>query len=198
MAVLGASIQFIPWMKRPGRLIAIAASLAVILLVFSGNVDPAAVDRLTSDENTRSGMWKAGLQLFFQSPVVGHGWLSSSGRGTANLHNVYLQILAETGIVGGVLFLLGVFAIARLIRRLAPKIQPVDRPIYYLALGLVVALMVHGMVESALILGSTVNTMLFGFALGLFHNMFSQAMLLHRRQPESRLHRFSPIGVPSR
>lgn len=198
MAVLGASIQFIPWMKRPGRLIAIAASLAVILLVFSSNIDPAAVDRLMSDKNTRSGMWQAGLQLFFQSPVVGHGWLSSTGRSTANLQNLYLQILAETGIIGGVLFLLGVFAMARLIRRLSGRISPVDRPVYYFALGIVVALVVHGIAESALILGTTVNTMLFGFALGLFQNIFSQAKFLHRHQSEFRQPRFSLIAGPNR
>jgi len=198
MAVLGASIQFIPWMKRPGRLVGIGAILAVILLAFSGDIDPTAVDRLTSDVNTRSGMWQAGLRLFFQSPVVGHGWISSGGRSTSNLQNLYLQILAETGIVGGVLFLLGAFGMAGLIRRLSGRIYPVDRPVYYFALGLMVALVVHGMAESALILGSTVNTMLFGFALGLFQNLFSQTMFLHGRQPESRLHRVSLIGMPNR
>jgi len=41
-------------------------------------------------------------------------------------------------------------------------------PSVYLALGYVVAIFVHGVVESGTLLGSTLNAMMLPFALGLF------------------------------
>lgn len=170
MALVGATIQFVPWMKRPGRIIMIAIPLAIVLLAFSGDIDPTALARITGGGNTRAGMWQAGVRLFLKSPVIGLGWVSS-GRSTGNLQNMYLQILAETGIIGGVLFVAAAAGVARVIAQARPKGSDERRHAFYFALGIVIALAIHGIAESALILGSTVNTMLFGLAVGMLRTL---------------------------
>lgn len=180
MALLGGAIQCIPWMNRPGRVLAVITPLAFMLLLFSTGIDTTAVDRLSSTENTRSGMWHAGLRLFFDSPVLGHGWLSQ-GRSTSNLQNVYFQILAETGIIGGALFIAAGLRILDTIRELYLQLDQPRRPAFFMALSVLTALAVHGIAESALILGSTANTMLFGISLGMFQSMLEARRPTHGR-----------------
>ena len=179
MALLGGAIQFIPWMKRPGRVLAATIPLAVIILLFSEGIDTTAIERFGSTENTRSGMWQAGLRLFHGSPVIGHGWLSQ-GRSTNNLQNVYFQILAETGIVGGALFVAAGIGMLNTIRRIYPQLEQSQRPAFFMALSVLTALAVHGIAESALILGSTAITMLFGMALGMFQGMLEVKRQMQR------------------
>ena len=69
-----------------------------------------AVDRLAAYSNGRAGLWEAAWNCFLDSPVFGNGWgsytlaIKGAGFGHAtNAHNIYLQILCETGIVGFVL-----------------------------------------------------------------------------------------------
>ena len=70
----------------------------------------------TSD---RTGAWLAGTDVFLSSPVFGVGWgrlVEESERGIA-AHNWYITILAETGIVGFLLWALFILAIAVALRR---------------------------------------------------------------------------------
>lgn len=69
-----------------------------------------AVDRLAAYSNGRAGLWGAAWNCFLDSPVFGNGWgsytLAIKGAGfchATNAHNIYLQILCETGVVGFVL-----------------------------------------------------------------------------------------------
>ena len=69
-----------------------------------------AVDRLAAYANGRAGLWRAAWNCFLASPVFGNGWgsytlaIKGAGFGHAtNAHNIYLQVLCETGIVGFVL-----------------------------------------------------------------------------------------------
>ena len=66
-----------------------------------------AVDRLAAYSNGRMPLWRAAWNCFLDSPVFGNGWgsytpaVKDAGLGYAtNAHNIYLQILCETGIVG--------------------------------------------------------------------------------------------------
>lgn len=69
-----------------------------------------AVDRLAAYSNGRMPLWRAAWNCFLDSPVFGNGWgsytpaVKDAGLGYAtNAHNIYLQVLCETGIVGFVL-----------------------------------------------------------------------------------------------
>lgn len=59
--------------------------------------------------NIRQGYWETALSMFRENPLFGIGWrqfryLASSVNGN-DVHNVYLQLLAETGIIGFTLYI---------------------------------------------------------------------------------------------
>ena len=62
--------------------------------------------------NGRSYLWKRAVELWQSSPIIGHGWGTYryywEGRldvATNTAHNVFLNLLAEVGVAGFVLFL---------------------------------------------------------------------------------------------
>ncbi len=176
LAVLGGAVQLVPWLRRPGRLVIPAVLVALILLSLTASLPVEAVERITDfEKNTRAGMWRAGIRLFLQQPVIGHGWLSSSGRSTGNLQNLYFQVLAETGILGGLVLFSTMLAIFAAAKRSFPRSSRAQRGHYWLSLAILVGLAIHGIAESAVILGTTVNTFLLGFALGLIENAARQS-----------------------
>ena len=69
----------------------------------------------------RIELWNEAIRLFKEHPILGIGWggyayfVSESYRSihgnVYNVHNIYLQFLAETGIVGTTMILLGLFLI---------------------------------------------------------------------------------------
>ncbi|WP_460166656.1 O-antigen ligase family protein [Thermostilla marina] len=191
MAVLGGTVLSIPLLKHPGRVLAVAIPLAGLLLAFSGDISAQAIERFGSLENTRSGMWAAGLRHFAASPVIGKGWLSW-GRSTANLQNMYLQILAEGGLIGGLLFGAAALAIINLAMSAYRGAKNVVHPTTYLALAFLVSLSVHAVAESALLLGSTVNTLFFGMAIGLLSVSKTQHTSAYRAAV-----RLSPASRPA-
>ena len=76
-------------------------------------------ERFSANENiltNRQYLWLHAIDLFKSSPIIGHGWGFYSHNfnmviNTVNVsnyytHNVYLQLLAETGLIGLVCFLI--------------------------------------------------------------------------------------------
>lgn len=60
------------------------------------------------DLNGRALLWGNALKTFFKHPIIGIGWknfATLAGNGN-HAHNIYLQLLSETGIVGFILFLI--------------------------------------------------------------------------------------------
>jgi len=189
LAVLGGSLQLVPWIRRPARFLLPVAGVTLILLVWSAQLPVEATERLTDfEKNTRAGMWQAGIKLILTQPVFGHGWLSSSGRSTGNLQNLYLQTVAESGIFGAIALVIAGISISSTARRVHRTLPPEWAPQFWFALAIVIGLAVHGMAESALILGSTINTFLFGFGLGVLDFLSrigtTQSRLVKTRTPE--------------
>lgn len=106
--------------------IALALCVALVGAVFLRDTTSTAVQRLTSTSTSgRSDLWKVGLRMVKANPVVGvgsgnyavaepHYLLVSPGEIAAvdlilddpfPAHNMYLQVLAEMGVVGLALFL---------------------------------------------------------------------------------------------
>ena len=104
------------------------ASLVLLVLYAASffNEDVLSVlERFQSMEDDdsfggRSGFYRLCLSMWNQSPIVGHGWGSythnfnqsiegfaylGNGYSGMNAHNVYLQMLAEEGIIGFLLFI---------------------------------------------------------------------------------------------
>ena len=78
-----------------------------------------AVSSTQLEASDRTGAWLAGTDVFLSSPVFGVGWgrlVEESERGIA-AHNWYITLLAETGIVGFLLWALFILAIVVALRR---------------------------------------------------------------------------------
>lgn len=67
--------------------------------------------------NGRSRLYPVALAFFIEHPLVGIGWGEFAETGskiitiTTNVHNIYLQLLCETGIIGTTFFLGAMFVI---------------------------------------------------------------------------------------
>ena len=94
--------------------------LALVLFVIIGQFIPAIngfIERFLEAEesgdilNNRSTLYTFAILLFSQNPLLGSGWgsykyLRESVFGEYNnAHNVFLQLLAETGVIGTVIFI---------------------------------------------------------------------------------------------
>jgi O-antigen ligase len=104
----------------PGKL-----ALAIVLLAVSGGlavayVPKTIVSRLSTTTTAvedlslggRFRIWKAGIRVFVQRPMVGYGsgsfkvaLLPELGNATQVAHNSYLSVLVEEGLVGFLLYL---------------------------------------------------------------------------------------------
>ena len=55
----------------------------------------------------RDAYYAYAISMFLSSPLLGHGWFSFVSVIGQNVHNIYLQLLAETGILGFLFFVCG-------------------------------------------------------------------------------------------
>jgi len=97
---------------------------AIILLIIFGSVavnflPPSVVERVTmtktedgeieSSANTRLILWEKGEELFFKNPLIGIGYQMVPSyinvHGLSNMHNYFMQVLVELGIIGFLIFL---------------------------------------------------------------------------------------------
>lgn len=112
---------------RLNRVLIVTVSILVIIgvvfaMYMSIPIVRQSVDTITSkfadDDGTLSGrtdLYALALRLFKQHPIIGIGWgnfraqslhvLSTTNSKTYETHNVYLQLLCETGIIGLTVFL---------------------------------------------------------------------------------------------
>jgi O-antigen ligase len=132
------ALFLIPWtlVQINLRVRVAAVALAVICAVIATAYVPALLwQRLgtTGDEltegtlNNRTVIWKAGLTVYPQHPIIGFGILGYSfatrpllgtNRGA---HNAYLSVLVEQGLVGLSLFLALLWTVFRAARRSPPE-----------------------------------------------------------------------------
>lgn len=69
------------------------------------------VSSMGDTSNGRIELWKKALEEFYNSPIWGVGLKSIYKQIGFDVHNTYLQILAETGIIGFIVFLIGIGSI---------------------------------------------------------------------------------------
>ncbi len=133
---------------RNGVRILLAVIVIVAVLYFSYRFVPIVhntIDRFlvigTEDDKevgSRFVLWRAALRLFTGSPIFGIGWFGfrfyynqnlfeQSGRAERfnymSAHNVYIQILCETGIVGFIFYMILMISLTLLVFRLIRKIS---------------------------------------------------------------------------
>jgi len=134
--------------------------IVIFVLVFlsSDQLIENLQDRLTTDIQTigynmgsiasRFLLWGSAWQIFLDYPIMGIGYdnfvelsatthffpiLQALGEGSHQVHNIYLQLLAETGIIGFLVFVALVFAIFRKIFQMWRSME--NHPYRYVLLG---------------------------------------------------------------
>ncbi|WP_158649344.1 PglL family O-oligosaccharyltransferase [Aquella oligotrophica] len=108
--------------------------------------------KLASDSQ-RLFMWKQGFQMFLHHPILGIGWYNYPQyifiNNNASLpqlalpnnsHNIFIQLLATTGLCGCLLFLTFVINILNQIRKLPPEQQ-------ILPAGIIICSLIHSQTE---------------------------------------------------
>jgi len=102
-------------------------------------------------------LWSAEVMLFSSHPILGVGYgnspplynafLGSNGPDVLHAHNMYLQFLAEMGIVGFLVFCVLMTAFARMALKLARQPDPFVRLVGIGVGGALATTFIHGMVD---------------------------------------------------
>jgi O-antigen ligase len=133
-------------------------------------------------QETRLDIWSVAWSGFFESPLIGIGWTSSDHRWTPVL-SMYLQVLAETGIMG---FSLLVILTSKTIRKGIRLVMDSSTRSYLerfsvMVVVLLCGLLMHGFFESSMLLGTTPHTLLFAFAVIHIDLMINRKAVRQRR-----------------
>jgi O-antigen ligase len=132
-------------------------------------------------------MWKYTYKQYKKSPLIGIGWLHfGRSKSSANCHNLYLQVLTETGIVGAAIFLAALVQILLRSRDVQYELYGTDQPeLLALPLGILASIAVHGMVEASALFGTTALPLLLGYSVGLIDRLPSLLSQGSASQPTS-------------
>ena len=157
--------QAVPGGRRAGWGIPVLSAVLVAVYVIVIGVTPAFerfANLWTDLETGRLPIWRAAIAMALDHPVFGHGWGSfdllvdgyrttPTGLDTSYAHNDYLQVFAETGLVG-LSFLVWLLALLgrRVVRVFSSQMIPQARfTLLWLAIGIVAAL-VHSLADFGL------------------------------------------------
>jgi putative inorganic carbon (HCO3(-)) transporter len=130
----------------------------------------SGVDEFTSV--TRLGIWAGAAGVFLSSPVLGVGFgnfstllgnFISVPEGTVlEAHNLYLELLAETGVIGFVSFAVLVVIFLRMaLRQWRTALDETDRIIGFGCLAAMITVLAHGSVDYLFHHGPQVSSLLF-------------------------------------
>lgn len=174
MTLLSCVVMAAPLFRRPVLLSALTLLAGLLLNVVTGMVASDATERLGEiNFSNRWSVWTGALETFADNPVMGVGWVADTskraGGGTANLHSIYIQILAETGLIGAALFLIMLVICGFRALGLLNSIRkvPGTAPYAFFAFALAGATLAHGSAESSSLQGTNLNGLLLPFAVGL-------------------------------
>lgn len=181
MVTVGSIFILRPALKKNMFMVAFFILIPVIVyylftetLSTSESPTTSGFDRITSaDDGTRSAdtrtpVWNWAMKRFYWNPVFGVGWMHY-GTSCANVHSIYILILAECGLIGGFFFYLFLIKIPTtfLSNLQVTDTHSVSYDLIFFAGGILASHLLHGLVESSTLFGSTVNCIFFGFGVGI-------------------------------
>lgn len=153
---------FVESRKKKLALLAAMAALAAGFYFAIGSLSPVHEgEALAYDQSIRLILWGIAWNLFTHSPLIGVGWgnftelygsyvegISWIPEGRFAVHNLYLQLLAETGLIGfGAFFLLIFRAVQQALRRWRFATEPLDKALAFGVLGAILTVLLHGSVD---------------------------------------------------
>lgn len=190
-------VYVLGWTRLDKKAIAIAAGIFLVIgiVTFSEYIPGANVlmERFTETAedtslNGRSYLWERAWQMFENKPFTGYGYgsyntfasyygvrTSATGEWAFHAHNIYLQLLAEMGILGfGLIvfcFLLGVFLLVKLhLCRKRLNVESLSMLIY-----------TECMLICYILYGLTGNSLYSSNQLALFMVVLAYTVYLHRK-----------------
>lgn len=126
------------------------------------DVDNTDVDNTDIDidklGNGRIALWKLAIKGFLDEPILGNGWRSfkdiapeSGNTHATNAHNVYLQLLCETGVVGfciaGTVF---VWILVLVLKKTSKTTDQKNCKYYLLGIYITLAMLGQGLIDNSL------------------------------------------------
>ena len=138
-------------------------SVAIMYYLYSNTLVFSAVfekiDTLTTIDNVSNGrleLWGQALNSFGNNPLFGIGLKKIFSLIGMDVHNTYLQILAETGIIGFVFFILGLIqilkkSVKKVKNVFATTIDGVRRSVVGTGFSLMLFLLLYGFVGNTFI-----------------------------------------------
>jgi O-antigen ligase len=150
------------WFLRPKRTAVLRLCLSLLLaaglvlaLQEQGGGGVREVDGF--DQAARLATWGAAGVMFVRHPVLGVGYgnyrslygdyIPGARPDELDAHNLYLQVLSETGVIGFLVFCVLMVAFARIALKLARRADPLDRLVGVGVGGALAATLIHGMVD---------------------------------------------------
>ena len=124
----------------------------------------------------RTEMWDVMWRSYQKSPWIGHGYFvtSETGRvfvwdewGNWTAHNMYLQVLVTTGLIGAMLFLVGMFMPIMGLMTLDRTLTKQDQLLYRLLLLLILWFASWGLLNSSVVGPTQPESVVFALVYGL-------------------------------
>jgi len=175
-ALVGLLVLGIPLVRRPIFLCGVFIAIAMAGMVLESFVIDQAADRLTNTELSQTNRlkpWSEAWDHFIDAPIYGQGWVFKTykrAKGSrSNMHSIYLQALAETGLIGFFLLInVGLFSGFRYLWMYFNNQRATGGDtIVYFGASITAAVLAHGVIEYGTITGTAINAILFGFGVGL-------------------------------
>ena len=184
LVLVAAGILYLPRMRRPAVVLGLVPLAFLAIWAALNLFEPEVTERLSDTTiDDRLMIWRNAIARLAASPLLGEGWLFTTEVRRAgspmNLHNMYLQVLVEGGILLAPMFLFSLIAAQVRSLQLFWMLRRAHQGLLqygYLPIALTAALMVHGIAESSTMLGSSVIALFFPFAIGLldrFRRLFN-------------------------
>lgn len=157
--------------------------------------------------NGRIVLWNLALEGFAEKPIFGHGWRafkdiapSSGNIHATNAHNIYLQLLCETGIVGfaalGTVF---VWFLILIIKKIIKTKDTEECKYYFLGLYILLAMLGQGLIDNSIYLSYWIQTfqlMLFFVFLRKEQTEITDSVKLKRRNRSKNYRKASLFRKP--
>jgi O-antigen ligase len=168
--VIGTACLIAPYSRRPGVLLGVLVGAAFVGYLGFEVMDIGGNDRLLSEvvKDNRGPIWRFGMRNFEMSPLIGRGWLHYGSRSLTVL-SIYIQTLAETGLIGAALLVGTLLVVANRWFDALVRLKRLRLPtgVCYLALALLLVELVHGITESSPFVGTNMACLVFGLGIGL-------------------------------
>lgn len=172
--LLGIGCLMLPSIRNPGILLALALGGFTAYYIGFEVLRIGGSDRVVNEmvKDTRFGVWAWAFKSFAKSPLIGCGWMHFGSHG-AYCQSMYIQVLAESGLLGGFTLLVAMCGIAQSWFRCNARVRQSVflKRVGYLSLAFIGLELFHGVFESTPFTATSVASLALGFGIGLAENL---------------------------